>query len=125
MEKNQEKGNLNIQKSNYSIQKQPKYAAGDSEEIIVDFMSKFYDPFSYRKTGRSTVVAKAFIKIAKRYPGQWINILDHFPRRDTIKFTMKLIYNELRKTNEISYFRFNNNNLSVMYTPYVLENDED
>lgn len=123
MEKNQEKDNLSIQKSNYYIQQNNKYIASDNEDVIIDFLSKFYDPISYRKTGRSTVVAKAFIKIAKRYPGKWIKVIDHFPYKDATKVTMDLILFELRKTNEVSHFRFNSNDLSFIFLPNATENE--
>jgi len=85
--------------------------ANENETIIVDFLSKFFDPFGYRKTGRSTVLAKAFIIIAYRYPNKWIDVFDHIPTEKARFFT----FNHLTKMINRDYFLLKRN--KIKYVP--------
>lgn len=50
----------------------------DNRELLIDFFTKFYDPFdANRQVGRSQILAEAFIKIAIKYPNEWIIPVDH------------------------------------------------
>ena len=99
------------------IEKRENLYKEEHEEIIVDFLSKFNDPFEYRRTGRSTVLAKAYIRIAMRYPNEWIHPRDHFFTRDmdlfllgTIAHIINLDYPEYKDLLEVNFngltFRF-------------------
>lgn len=56
----------------------------DGEEIIIEFLKRLYDPNGrkYRRTGRTTIMAKAFMRIAKENPGEKIQFHDHYPGKE-------------------------------------------
>lgn len=83
------------------------YVAGNNEDIIIDFLSKFFDPYSYRRSGRSTILAKAYIILAKRYPSMWIHPVDHHYIKNANEHLMNLIYDQIHKLNELDCFKFN------------------
>ena len=62
-------------------------------EKIVDFLSVLYDPFDgeCRGTGRSTLIAKAHIKIAMRNPQRKITIQDHNTNPRAIPYIMNIV----------------------------------
>lgn len=86
-----------------------KYNYNNKEEIIIDFLSKFFDPYGYRNTNRSTILAKAYIVLAKRYPLIWIKPIDHYNSRLNNEHLMNLIYNEIHKLGKLIFFDFKRN----------------
>lgn len=56
----------------------------DGEEIIIEFLKRLYDPNGrkYRRSGRTTIMAKAFMRIAKENPGVKIQFHDHYPGKE-------------------------------------------
>jgi hypothetical protein len=45
---------------------------------LVDTLVWLLDPEANRGEGRSTLMALAFIEIAKRHPGKWVDVFDHY-----------------------------------------------
>ena len=58
-----------------------------NQEIIIEFLKKLYDPNGqrYRRSGRTTIMAKAFLRIAQENIGEKIRFHDHFPGKEGIR----------------------------------------
>lgn len=92
------------------------YVANKHEEVIIDFLSKFFDPFGYRKSGRSTILAKAYVLIAKRYPKEWITPNDHFYTQRSNQNLLDYIMKEIHMSNQEKDFEFSVNKFRFMVT---------
>ena len=88
----------------------------DYDEIIIDYLSKLYDPKGYRATGRSTTLAKAYIRIAKRYPDEWIMPNDHHFSKDDDRYIMKKIHDEINNLELEKYEEFEFSRDKFRYT---------
>ena len=98
------------------------YVTDNNESFIIDFLSKFFDPIGYRKSGRSTVLAKAFVSIAYRYPMEWIQILDHYPYKMARENTMqilRLIVNPKFFVFRVESFKYNADKAGLSISSYT------
>lgn len=75
-----------IQKRSTELAHNPDEMSVDGQEIIIEFLKKLYDPNGrrYRRTGRTTIMAKAFLRIAQENIGKKIRFHDHYPGKEGI-----------------------------------------
>lgn len=51
----------------------------DTQLAYLPAVEWLLDNDSHRRTGRSALMATAFLRCALRYPGRWIKVSDHLP----------------------------------------------
>lgn len=73
-----------------------------TQEIIIEFLKKLYDPngMRYRRTGRTTIMAKAFLRIAQANIGEKIRFHDHYPGKEGIRSMNQALRHLLRVESE-------------------------
>lgn len=50
----------------------------EAQKVVLPMLEWLLDPYAYRGSGRTTIMAMAFIRLAMRYPGERIDIFDHY-----------------------------------------------
>lgn len=79
---------------------------------IADTLEWLLDPIEHRREGRSFALACAYIKIAVKHKGMWIEFRDHFPSTQADIRLGHEIYTIIERTSKaLDNFEFKNSAL--------------
>ena len=89
----------------------------DDRKVIVNFLTRLYDPHLFRKTGRTTILAEVFILLSMQYIGNWIYVIDHYPNKEGKRSLIYTIKDLLTSTIYSKHFDIVENEGKIRYNP--------
>jgi hypothetical protein len=106
-------------KTEYVLQVSDDTWGREALEYEVNLLADLFDPCGARRTGRSTKMALAFIKLALKYPNKDINLFDHYgPTNIMVKRSFLNLISGLIKSYQIhtdGQFKFDENKFTLTF----------